>query len=196
VDWAAALDWSAAGEEFRRREFTILRDTAVAIPHANAEIFADLFDPAVPDAIWHADVDPKLRQALAASATVPGGLPTFAAYIYGLCQKRWAHSTDHPTILRMAEASADCYARHRTALAGPARALAGPAGAKVEKLYERVAALKARLEDREQHIYRLVVDIAASVLAAASLADLFQLVNNAFADWRLFGEVGFVLASA
>jgi hypothetical protein len=106
----STMDWRAAADEFRRREFGVLRQAAVNIPHANAEVFSDMFDPGADNAAWHAEADARLRAAFLAAARVPGGLPTFAAYIYGLCQKRWEHSIDHPTILRVANAAAVSFA--------------------------------------------------------------------------------------
>jgi hypothetical protein len=105
-----SIDWAAAADEFRPREFGTLRQSAVAIPDANAEALSEMFDPHVGNERWHADAGPKLRAGFLAAARVPGGLPIFAAYLHGLCQKRWEHSVDHPTILRMANAAAETFA--------------------------------------------------------------------------------------
>ena len=107
---AMAVDWRAAAAEFRPREFGVLRQAAVAIPGAHAAELSGLFDPTVSDRVWRTNYDRTLRAAFAAAAAVPGGLSILAAYLYGLCQKRWEHSLDHSAILRVANAAAAIFA--------------------------------------------------------------------------------------
>ena len=109
-DQRIVVDWPAAAEEFRAREFGSLRKAATAIPGDVVATVSELFEPDVKDDVWRAAAPPALRRALRCAATVESGLTILAAYIYGMCLKRWEHSIDHDTIRRMAETAADTYA--------------------------------------------------------------------------------------
>jgi hypothetical protein len=104
-----AVDWAVAAQEFRSREFGALRRAVTSLSGPTADKLPELFDPSVSDEAWHPAAGSVLRQAFDEAATIPGALPVVAAYIYGLCQKRWEHSTDHHSILRTANGAAHVF---------------------------------------------------------------------------------------
>lgn len=72
---------------------------------------SDLFDTNSTDSDWHDSAITTLRGAFVAAAATPGSSSTLAAYLYGLCQKQWEHSVDHPKILRVANATDETFGR-------------------------------------------------------------------------------------
>jgi CII-binding regulator of phage lambda lysogenization HflD len=102
---AIPVDWTVVCAEFRRREFGALRQAASAIAGIDVAALGELFDGDPDDTVWAGQARPHLRHAFDAARLVPNGLSVLAAYLYGLCQRRWEHSIDHGMILRVAHAA-------------------------------------------------------------------------------------------
>lgn len=107
------VDWRKVGDEYRNRDFATLAEAACAVANAGAEALAEVFEEGLDDDAWARAHRATVDRALAAAAAAPVGLPVMAAYVYGLCLKRWELTVDYGSIRRVADAAwATVHAAH------------------------------------------------------------------------------------
>lgn len=109
----ASESWEQIRTEFRSRIFVTLRQLATTIPGLDVDGLDRLLDPHRCPCPTKADMAAPLGRAFSAAAARPGALPVLAALVYGLCLKRWEHSTDHAAVAAMATSGQEACAALR-----------------------------------------------------------------------------------
>ncbi|MEA2419154.1 MAG: hypothetical protein QOE60_1360 [Thermoleophilaceae bacterium] len=93
-----ALPWPEITEQWREREFSLLRQAVARIGDVPFGRLDDLLDPAEESQTRPEDPAVVVREAFAAVGASPGGPALLATYLYGKCLDKWERSEEYDVI--------------------------------------------------------------------------------------------------